>query len=99
MRPTRLLMELETLAARLGVTVSYESLPDSRSGLCRLHDEYLLIIDRRLTKGEQVEVFLDALRGFDLEGVHVLPRIRSLIETPGKEARARPEEPLDRLED
>jgi hypothetical protein len=80
MRPTRLLMELETLASKLGVRVSYEPLLAVRSGLCRLHDEYLLIIDRQLSKREQVEVFIDALKGFDLEGVHVLPRLRDIIE-------------------
>ncbi|MBW2580195.1 MAG: hypothetical protein JRD00_04465, partial [Deltaproteobacteria bacterium] len=34
MRSTKMLMELEALAEKLGIQVVYERLPRSRSGLC-----------------------------------------------------------------
>jgi hypothetical protein len=73
-------MELEAVAARLGVEVIYENLPQSRSGLCRLHERYLLFVERSLKEEEKVNVFISALARFPLDHIHVLPRIRYLLE-------------------
>jgi hypothetical protein len=80
MRGTRLLMELESAAARLGIQVLREKLSGTRSGLCRLHDRYLLFIDKRLKTEEQIEVLLVALSRFPLETLPLLPRVRELLE-------------------
>jgi len=80
MRGTRLLMELESAAARLGIQVVHEKLPGTRSGLCRLRDQHLLFVDKRLGTEEQIEVFLTALSRFPLENLQLLPRVRELLE-------------------
>jgi hypothetical protein len=80
MRGTRLLMELESAAARLGIQVVHEKLPGTRSGLCRLRNQYLLFVDKRLRTEEQIEVFLTALSRFSLENLQLLPRVRELLE-------------------
>jgi hypothetical protein len=80
MRGTRLLMELESAAARLGIQVVHEKLPGTRSGLCRLRDQHLLFVDKRLRTEEQIEVFLTALSRFSLENLQLLPRVRELLE-------------------
>jgi hypothetical protein len=80
MRGTRLLMELESAAAKLGIQVVHEKLPGSRSGLCRLRDQRLLFVDKRLRTEEQIEVFLTALSRFPLEDLQLLPRVRELLE-------------------
>ena len=80
MRGTRLLMELESAAAKLGIQVVHEKLPGTRSGLCRLRDQHLLFVDKRLRTEEQIEVFLNALSGFPLENLQLLPRVRELLE-------------------
>jgi hypothetical protein len=80
LRGTRLLMELESAAARLGIQVVHEKLPGTRSGLCRLRDQHLLFVDKRLRTEEQTEVFLNALSRFPLENLQLLPRVRELLE-------------------
>ena len=80
MRGTRLLMELESVAARLAIQVVHEKLPGTRSGLCRLRDQHLLFVDKRLRTEEQIEVFLTTLSRFPLENLQRLPRVRELLE-------------------
>jgi hypothetical protein len=80
MRGTRLLMELEAVAAKLAIQVVHEKLPGTRSGLCRLRDQHLLFVDKRLRTEEQIEVFLTALSRFPLENLQLLPRVRELLE-------------------
>jgi hypothetical protein len=80
MRGTRLLMELESAAARLGIQVVHEKLPGTRSGLCRLRDQHLLFVDKRLRTEEQIDVFLTILSRFPLENLQLLPRVRELLE-------------------
>lgn len=73
-------MELESTAARLGIQVLREKLFGTRSGLCRVHDQYLLFIERRLKTEEQIEVLIVALSRFPLENLPLLPRVRELLE-------------------
>lgn len=73
-------MELESAAARLSIQVLHEKLSGTRSGLCRLHGQYLLFIDKRLKTEEQIEVLLVALSRFPLEALPLLPRVRELLE-------------------
>lgn len=77
---TKLLMELEALAERMGIQVIREKLSDSRSGFCRLHDQYLLLMEKNLEEETQLEVFLDVLSQFPLDDLHVLPGIRKILQ-------------------
>ena len=79
MRGTKILMELEALAEKLGIEVIHEKLSHSRSGLCRLHDQYMVFIERNLDENEQVEVLVTALSRFPLDDIQVLPGIRHLL--------------------
>ena len=79
MRGTRLLMELESVAVKVGIQVIHEKLPGTRSGLCRLRGHHLLFVDKRLRTEEQIEVFLIALSGLPLENLQLLPRVRELL--------------------
>jgi hypothetical protein len=80
MRNSKLLMELESLAEKLDVQVTYEKLFPSRSGLCRLHNKYMLFVESKLREDERVQVFVTALSNFSLDNLQVLPRIRQLLE-------------------
>ncbi len=79
MRSTKILMELEGLAEKLGIQVIYERLSQSRSGLCRLYDQHMLFVERNLDEDEQIQVFVSALSRFPLEDVAMLPGIRNLV--------------------
>ena len=81
MRNSRLLMELEALAGKLGIQVTHEKLSSSQSGICKLYDKYMIFVDSRLREEEQVEVLISALSRFPLDDLQVLPRIRNLLRT------------------
>jgi hypothetical protein len=80
MRSTKMLMELEALAEKLGIQVIYERLPRSRSGLCRLYDTYMLFVERNLDEDEQVRIFVEALSRFHIDNIQTLPRIRHILQ-------------------
>ena len=80
MRSTKMLMELEALAEKLGIQVVYERLPQSRSGLCRLYDTYMLFVERNLDEDEQVRIFVEALSRFHIDNIQMLPRIRHILQ-------------------
>lgn len=87
MTESRLLEQLEELAGKLGIRVRYENLqkmtPGLTGGLCRIKGEYHLMMDKRTGRQERVGLFLDALKRFELNGVYMSPKLRSLLE--GKE--------------
>lgn len=61
-----MLEELEAVAARLAVRVSYEALAASVAklgggGLCRVKGEYRVIIDKRAQVGERIAALAQAL--------------------------------------
>jgi hypothetical protein len=77
--------ELKELATRLGVQVREEILLREvgyrvRSGLCRVHGEDVIFLDRSLSPEDHVQVLLDGLAGRDLETVYVSPALRRLLE-------------------
>ena len=80
MRDTKVLMELEALAEKLGIQVIQERLPKSRSGLCRLRDQYMLFIESNLEEEEKVQVMAEALSRFPLDNTQMLPGIRRMLE-------------------
>jgi len=84
MTESRLLEQLEELAGKLGIRVRYENLqkmnPGLTGGLCRVKGEYHLLMDRRTGRQERVGLFLDALKRFELNGVYMTPKLRSLLE-------------------
>ena len=80
MRKTKVLMELEALAEKLGIQVIQEKLPKTRSGLCRLRDQYMLFIERNLEEDKKVEVMAVALSRFPLDNTQMLPGIRKMLE-------------------
>ena len=79
MQGTKILMELEALAEKLGIEVVHEKLSQSRSGLCRLYDQHMLFIERNLNEDEQVQVLVTTLSRFPLDDIQMLPGIRHLL--------------------
>ena len=90
-REEALCEELKELATRLGLRVREEILLREvgyrvRSGLCRVHGEDVLFLDRNLSPGERLEVLLGALGGMDLDSHYVSPALRHLLERRGNTA-------------
>ncbi|MEW6265575.1 MAG: hypothetical protein AB1641_21085 [Thermodesulfobacteriota bacterium] len=88
MKPRRILDDLEELAAKIGLKVRYESLANDeievRSGRCRVGNEEMIIIDRRLDVGRRLEVLGRELARQDLESVHMKPYLRTMLSGWGR---------------
>ena len=74
---------LERVAQSLGVTVCYEPMAGivaGRGGLCRVREQYRIIIDRRLKAPERVQILVDALARFDMANIEMPEAIRTLLQ-------------------
>jgi len=84
MTESHLLEQLEELAGKLGIRVRYENLqkmnPGFMGGLCRVKGEYHLMMDKRTGRQERIGLFLDALVRFELNGIYMTPKLRTLLE-------------------
>lgn len=76
------LAELETVAGKKGIKVSYENIGGElgAGGLCKVKGEHRVIVDKRATAGEKVTVLAQALARFPLEDVFMSEETRALIE-------------------
>ena len=77
--------ELRTAARTLGFEVREEELLRevgyrARSGACRVNDRNVILLDRRLSPTERLEVLCNALAGRDLDGVFLSPALRAMVE-------------------
>ena len=84
-----LLVALEQLAEALGIPVRYAELATDevpgRGGLCVLHGERRIIIERSLGDRDKARLLAQGLAQFDLEGVFLLPAVRHAIEAAREE--------------
>ena len=84
MKDEPLLSQLEALANRLRIEVRYERLrvgdSSHQGGLCRIREDYVLIIDSHATTKEKIRIFLQTIKGFDLDDLPVIPANRERLE-------------------
>ncbi len=85
MKDDKLIAALEEVAGMVGARVSYETIKKTtgrqpKGGLCYINDEPRIIIHRKLTDSEKVQVLVDALHEFDLEKLYIAPEVRQAIE-------------------
>jgi len=84
MQDQGLLTALEAAAEQMKIPVAYaalatEDLP-GRGGLCVLHGERRIIIERTLSVREKARLLAAGLAQFDLEDIYLLPIVREAIE-------------------
>ena len=79
-----LLTALEELAEQLKIPVTYASLATeelpARGGMCVIHGERRIILERSLTAREKAYLLAAGLAQFDFEDVFLLPAVREAIE-------------------
>ncbi len=75
------LKELETVAEKKAIRVSYENIGGElgAGGLCKVKGQHRVIVDKRATDGEKVNVLAQALAQFPLEDVFMSEETRALI--------------------
>jgi hypothetical protein len=87
MKAEDLYQELRDLAGKLDVDVSEQNFRNTgirvKSGLCKVKNKNLCMIDRHLRIHEKIEILAECLSEFPHEGVYVLPAVRELLERVG----------------
>jgi hypothetical protein len=82
MDPAAALAELEALAEKLGVDITYDHFTGDGAGsggLCRVKGNWRVIIERRGSASEKLSVLARALGRFDVEEHYVSPAVREII--------------------
>lgn len=87
-RERLLLEELKVVAGSLGIRVREERLLREvgyrvRSGACRLRADDIVLLDRALPLGAQIDVLADVLASRSVETVYLSPAARRLLEGRG----------------
>jgi len=84
MKESSVLEQLETIADKLAIKVCSVSMKKAaynvKGGLCKVNGEYRVIVDKNLHLSEKIDVFVDALHGFDMQNLNVDPHVKKLIE-------------------
>jgi hypothetical protein len=78
MEPDELLDELQRIAAKLQVTIRYES-TGGRIGRCMLYGETLLFVDKYLSQRDKIEGLAQGLADLDYEAVFMPELVRDLL--------------------
>jgi len=83
MKAEQLTEILETAAQQLGIKIHYENLaaagPAGGGGLCRVKDEWRVIIDKKTVPSERASILADALATMDTEAIFLPPKVREMI--------------------
>jgi hypothetical protein len=77
------LAELEALATKLGIELSYDAMTGEGAGvggLCKVRGQWRLIVERRASATEKVSMLARCLARFDLENEYLSPAVRRLID-------------------
>ena len=84
MKEDEVLSGLETVMTSLGVQVRYEK-GDFSSGLCKVKDRHLLILNNAMTASQKIRILAGELSQMELDNVFMVPALRQVIDDVGKE--------------
>lgn len=84
MNDSTILRNLEDLAFRLNIKVRYDPLKIDGSfhagGLCRVRGEDVLIINKKSSSREKIQILIDVLRRRELGDIYVMPSLREMLD-------------------
>ena len=79
-----ILIQLEELVVRLGITIRHEPLKidglTHTGGYCRIRGQALLIINKKVTTREKIHILIDALKRYALSQIYILPSLREMLD-------------------
>jgi xanthine dehydrogenase iron-sulfur cluster and FAD-binding subunit A len=75
----QILIDLIDICNKLNITVRYEK-TSARGGLCKVNDKYFIIIDKKANDEYKATVIANAIKKFDLEKLHIKPKLRDFID-------------------
>jgi hypothetical protein len=84
MKESAILQDLEEIAEKINLKVCRVNLRkyscSTKSGMCRVRGEPMVIIDKHLLLSEKIDVLIEALQNFDLDVAAVNPNIKKLLQ-------------------
>ncbi|MBI5181073.1 MAG: hypothetical protein HZA05_06685 [Nitrospirae bacterium] len=83
MKTELILQQLEELAEKLSIKLTYDSLREgninTKGGICRVENNYRILVDKRLPAREKIDVIARGISKFDLSQFYIPPEIRDII--------------------
>ena len=82
MKPEQITEALEQAAAQVGVRVRYESMTGDSAGaggLCKIHGEWTVIMDRKAPTSDRAATLVEALAQFDVDAIYLPPELRQVL--------------------
>ena len=77
------LNQLEELVNNLGIELRYEKIKKESSffpgGLCTISGKKLLIINSQASMEDKIQIFIRAVKDFDIDDVFVKPALREML--------------------
>jgi len=91
MKPEHITETLEAAAEHLGIRVRYDTMTGETAGgggLCKLRGQWCVIMDRKTPPAERAALLVEALAGFDTDGVFLPPEVRDALQAKRAQRRA-----------
>ena len=73
-----ILQEIENVFSKLGITIRYER-GDFIGGLCRLKEDKIVILNRKLPVKKKIQLLAKELSRFNIDEIFILPAIKEII--------------------
>ena len=91
MKPEHITETLEAAAEHLGIRVRHDTMTGETAGgggLCKLRGQWCVIMDRKTPPAERAALLVEALAGFDTDGVFLPPEVRDALQAKRAQRRA-----------
>jgi hypothetical protein len=77
MKKREILAELTQIACKIGIKIIEDKLL-KKGGYCRVFKNKYVIMDKRISEEDKLNILIKALRKNDLENIYLTPKIREL---------------------
>jgi hypothetical protein len=77
MKKREILAELTQVACKIGIKIIEDKLL-KKGGYCRVFKDKYIIMDKRISEADKLDILIKALKRNDLDNIYLAPRIREL---------------------
>ena len=77
MKRREILAELTQVACKIGIKIIEDKLL-KKGGYCRVFKDKYIIMDKRISEEDKLDILIKALKRNDLDNVYLAPKIRDL---------------------
>lgn len=77
MKRREILAELTQVACKIGIKIIEDKLL-KKGGYCRVFKDKYIIMDKRISEEDKLDILIKALKRNDLDNVYLAPKIREL---------------------